>query len=46
MLRQALVRVELAEKEMTIYYVSPLLERPKTVIPPVPPWEFESQFWP
>ena len=36
-LRQVIVRVELAEKEMTLYYVSPLVERPKTIIAPVPP---------
>jgi site-specific DNA recombinase len=44
--RQVLVRVELAEKEMTLYYVSPLVERPKTIMAQVPPWEFESQSWP
>lgn len=38
-LRQVLVRVEIAEKEMTLYYVSPLIERPKSVIAQLPPWE-------
>ncbi len=38
-LRQVLVRVEVAQKEMTFYYVSPLVERPKTAIALVPPWE-------
>ncbi len=44
-LRQVLVRVDLVEKEMTLHYVSPLVERPKTIIAPGPPWEFECQFW-
>jgi DNA invertase Pin-like site-specific DNA recombinase len=37
-LRQVLVRVEIAEKDMTLYYVSPLVERPKSVIAQLPPW--------
>jgi hypothetical protein len=38
-LRQVLARAEIAEKEMTLYYVSPLIERPKSVIANLPPRE-------
>ena len=48
LLRQVLVRAELnsAQNEMTLWYVSPLLEKPKSVIKTVPPRRFELRSWP
>ncbi len=43
-LRQVLVRTKLTKNEMTLCYVAPPIERSKSVIAPVPPWELDSRF--